>query len=347
MSRRTMRRLMKSDEGQATVEFALSMLVMVPTLLYAIFFYEVCLAKLKANEAGRYMVWEMTAMGLSDWKTANHDQRYSQAQNQLVGEVNSRYGDDLDGATGPANIAPVTTVKAGKPMMIKVSFSSQLQNVDPQIFTVANVSAGDAVAQAVFNQAKFNTKGKVKGDFVANIENVWLKKMKSMAWQRNKVLDTNLTIKSSHSIIADQWDLKDGSDVRHDSVTGGCQGKDYCTQVARMVFAGLSQVGGGNNSQSDFDGAMGGVGKLLGGIGVHYPFAATVASLRMTGSTDSAHRLDVARIPKHTPLCKHYTNVFKDMQSQNNSELYKLYTRLGGNYMGCRDELTREGDCAY
>ncbi len=340
-----------SDEGQATAEFAISLIVLVPIMLYSVFFYEFVKAKLKVNEASRYAVWELTVMGLSDWQDGNHDSYFSSQRNKVINEINQRYGDDLDSATGPSGVAPINGIAVGKPMMINVTFnanSNSLQNTDPQIYTVGSISAGDSVVNAVFNQFNFNTKGKVTGTLEAKVENVWLAKMKTFAWNQNKLLDdANFTIRNKQSLIAEQWDIKQGSDVITDAIAGGCKDRHFCLQVDRMTFAGFANVGGGS-SQGGFESAVGGLGDIFTKISIHFPFNTTVASKALNGTADSSHNLDVSTIPNHGgSLKKHYTNTYKDTHTCDNSEYYKTYGKLGKNYMGCREELKQEGDCQY
>jgi hypothetical protein len=329
-----------AQEGGATVEFALTTLVLVPTLLYAIFFYEVSFAKLKANEASRYLVWEMTAFGLSDWFDQKHDARFEQAKSQIMSEVIERYGDDLDGAT--PTIIP--NYRAHKPITIEVSFDqaqASLQNVSAEVFTVADFSGLDSLVGKGFEWFGFNSKGKASGSLSMTVHNVWLQRGNMLLGDKASMLPTNeLKLKAAQSLVADQWDLKSGEavvQVQHLNCSSA-----YCRQVGKMSFFGITDK---------VDGALDGVSDLVSKIGMHNPLAAVVASIPLDGRNDGAHNLDAPKFEDehdpHDPLKKHYTNVFKDTYDKKRSRYYKIYQRLGPCYMGCAEPLKQEGECPY
>jgi hypothetical protein len=116
---------------------------------------------------------------------------------------------------------------------------------------------------------------------------------------------------------------------------------DYCRQVARMAAADspvdLSRLAPLKRQ----------VSAALGAVGSRDPLAASVASLPLDGRTDAARWLDVARIPRHSPLCKHLTNAYKDTFVRRESRYERTYERLGAHFLGCREPLRQEGSCLY
>jgi hypothetical protein len=174
------RRNWQSEDGAATTEFALCTVILVPMLLYSIYFFEVLEAKLKTNEASRYMVWEMTAYGLSDWQNADHEAKFATARTEILNELNQRYGDDLDGATSSGPDAIVPNYKAFTPIATEISVDTTqntMDNVDPNIYQIGSFSGMDSVAEAIFRDwFKFNVKGKAKGTFKIHIKNKLLGK---------------------------------------------------------------------------------------------------------------------------------------------------------------------------
>lgn len=94
------------EHGGAVVETALLSLLMVPILLYAMFFSDIALVNIKTLEASRYAAWELTAMQITNYDTSTHDlnskartRKDSETNLTLLEEVKARWGDDMNGAT--------------------------------------------------------------------------------------------------------------------------------------------------------------------------------------------------------------------------------------------------------
>lgn len=338
------------ESGQALVEFSLLALLLVPVLLYATFLAELSLAKLKSQEAARYMVWEMTAFGLSDWKKGDHDARFESAKRVLLQEMQARYADDLQSAT-PALLAD----SAPRPITLTMSFAQDqagLANVDPGLWKVeiagANTAPVGEGANSLFRRFGFNTKGQVNGLLKVHIKNRYLGRVMPVFHREKMLLADELDLEVHESLIADPWDLKDGADVATTS-QGGCKDdSDYCLQVQRMYLGSLTQ---------EFarlkDGAL---DRLLGG-GFHNPLHAVVASKQMTGEGDQrepANRfrarleLEVPELEGHTIMKNEYTNVFKDTYENDSKSTYeKAYRKRGKYFLGCKDAQRQEGACRY
>jgi hypothetical protein len=339
-------RRISGEAGGAMVEFALMSLILIPTMLYAMYFYELTFAKLKLNEASRYMVWEMTAYGLSNWRhpggQALHDARFADAKKAITQEVIDRYADDLDGAT-PGLVA---NYKAHKPLTIEVSIATDqidLQSVDPGVFTVAGFSGANALFDDYFDLSKFNKNGKVTGTVKMHIKNVWLKRPTMLlGYKENMLMADEMDIKCGQSLIADQWDLKDGTKVAGLEDKSNCDGdgkNGYCQQVANMHLYGITNWLGT---------AMNGLDSVFSAIGIHDPFSASVKSFPLSGpAEDSKDQLDIGQPPHASTPTGYHTNVYKDTWDHNKSRYFKVYDKLGGCYMGCPDTLKQEGSCNY
>ncbi len=341
-----MRRIRAGEQGGAAVEFALLTLVLVPTMLYAIYFYELSLAKLKAQEAGRYLVWEMTAVRLSDYQAdgdrpAAHQALFDQQKSALLSEVQNRWGDDLDGAT--PNILAFSNL--AKPLTIEVTFPQDkltLTNNDAEIYNVAltsgfNTGPINKVMTQVFDHFGFNNKGKIEGSVTFHVKNIMLGKMMLPGFQQDMLPSQEMDFPIAQAIIADQWDLKKGDDAV-ETMQGNRCSSDYCKQVHHMAFLGFAAKLGFINN----------LGNYLGFFGVHWPLNSTVASKPLTGGgAEGSMDLIVNDPPDHATMRKHYTNVYKDTRNKDDSPYYKAYSKRGPNYLGCPCPKKVEGECSY
>jgi hypothetical protein len=273
----------------------------------------------------------MTQRRLSDWTNGGqgaHDALFDGAKTEALNKINAIYSDDLDSAT-PDLIQNYT---AQKPITLSVTFEAAdqtLTNSDPGMFNFGELDAVDSLAGEFLGRFGFNTKGKATGAVKVKVKNLFLGKTMPVFYTDKMLFQDDFTIENTQSLVVDVWDLKKGDAVIEDK-NYSCD-SDYCKQLSRMVWGSLMQ---------DFD--LSSLGDLLGGAGIHWPFTAMIASKPLDGSDDSSISLNVARV--HTPLCKHYTNVFKDTNTASRSEYYKTYDRLGNNYMGCPEELKQEYD---
>ncbi len=333
-----------AETGAATTEFALTSLILVPTLLYAIFFFEMSFAKLKANEASRYLVWEMTAYGLSDFQNGDHAAKFDKARKDILDEVKQRYGDgDLDGATPTL----VPNYKAHQLISLDATVDPNqitLTDQDPGIYDVGGFSGLNDVVNYVFGFWKFNKMGKPKGEFHIHIKNKLLGRLMPIGYTQNMLSQDEFDLAVTQSLIADQWDVKDGKSVGE--LDGINCSSDYCKQVSRMHLAGLTGLMGDKVDQ-----ALGGVGKA---VGVHLPLLAVVESMSLGGSSTGDVSIQVSsqnmKCHDHNPVLTGMTNVYKDRYKKEDSRYYQLYQKLGPCYMGCNKPLKQEAgsnSCPY
>lgn len=333
------------ETGAATTEFALTTVILVPLLLYAIFFFEVMQAKLKANEASRYMVWEMTAYGLSDWQNGDHAKRFNDARSEILNELNQRYGDDLDGAT--PTIVPNYKALAQVATEISVDTGQNtMENVDPGIYSIGGFDTANDVMNYVFGWFKFNKMGKAKGTFKVHIKNKLLGSFALGRLAKMKLLDKqDIDISSVQSLVVDQWDLKSGQSVNE---IGDHQcDSDYCKQIKRMHLAGVT----GNFSE-----VASTLSKVGAAMGIHMPTEAVISSNALSGtSTADAYNALVEHVGEmtchsHNPVNPDMNNLYKDRYKKEDSRYYKIYNMLGPCYMGCNQPLRQEAGtykCKY
>jgi hypothetical protein len=80
------------------VELAVVLPLLVSLVLFSQFFVELVRAKLKVQEASRYLAWEMTSHLLSDYGGEGenrHALAFERAREQVVGEAQHRFQDRL------------------------------------------------------------------------------------------------------------------------------------------------------------------------------------------------------------------------------------------------------------
>jgi hypothetical protein len=205
---------------------------------------------------------------------------------------------------------------------------------------------------SVLAHFNFNKKGKAKGTFKIKATNKYLGMVMPIGYNEKMLLQDEFSLSSQQSLIADQWDLKNGSGVvQYEG--GESEGKactsDYCKQVARMSVLGIS----------DFL-PNGRIQELIGkfGIPIHWPLSASLASLPMQGwdaggyAREAAHDLKVADPPGHSPIHKAHTNAWYGPgtaggigNSPYKQTFQSVYKKLGPYYMGCKK--AQQQTCQY
>lgn len=320
-----------AEEGAAATELALLALILVPTLFYAIYFYELIVVKMKTQEAARYLTWELAAAQLSDWQGAKHAQKVEDLRKAVLKEVQDRWSDDQQSAT-PSYLP---TSPGSSPLTLTVTMDSGKQNLESlpaELWSVsiANENSDNRMEISVdrmFRLAGFNTLGKLKGTVAFHVENKLTGPMMIIGDTAKKFTADSLDLTASQSLIADQWDLKQGQSVI-ETPQRTCT-SDYCKQINRMHLFGLGDTIFGQMTSA-----------LALGV-IHDPLQAVVASKVLSGGgADSSHKLDV---PSGVKV--HYTNTYRDTFQNNVSPYQAVYKKLGNNYLGCPEAQRQEGAC--
>ncbi len=319
----------RREHGSALVELALLSLVLVPMLLYAVYLTELAQARIDAHAGARLLAWETAARGLSDWHGGAHP-AYGEAQARAALAAARRVADGPPGSgSGRAQRAIATERELDEAR-------TQATLEPPHQGTASALLQGLAPSVQHYG---FNAAGAVRARWSIKVRNVLLGRFHLPRFSERLLTLEEQRLESEQLLIADVWDLKDGRGVVE--LEGVDCGSDYCRQVARMA---------GADAQS-FDlarfAALERRTAALGGQASRAPLAASVASLPLDGRTDAARWLEVARIPGHTPLCKHLTNSYKDTFAHRQSRYARVYERLGPHFLGCREPLRQEGTCLY
>ena len=346
------------QSGAAVTEMALLTLVLAPTLLYSIFLYELAWTKIKAREVARYAMWELSAVGLSDWKKGLHDDRFSAHRQPILTEVAERFGDDLQSAT------PAYLTQGPKLLSLEVTVPTDqatLENLDAGLWNVGNDSfpipseVGSSV-DSLFDRFGFTRKGQLEGEFRIHLQNTLLGRTMPVFYQDRMLLQDELDLSVKQSLLVELWDLKGGDAVLelHQTNCAGDRGSDFCHQVQRMSFVNLGDHTG--NLLSSGQGGQAMLMRLLSSMGnnMHDPLEAVVASTPLEGEGNPAEISPDLYVPEdhggvvHRNMQRRYfTSPYKDTKSNSESPYTKVYNKRGKFFLGCKLPEQQEGQCRY
>jgi hypothetical protein len=256
-------RLQAARRGSATVEFALVVPLLVSVLMFSMFLTEVVRAKLKLQEASRYVAWEMTSYVLSDYGTANHDQAFDVARQASVAEAGERYK-DFDSVEPEGKFGFMLRARPARVEIRNQTVAGiDLSRVFPGGPGATGPEAGAALGQALnffLDHFRFNTRGQVEVEVTSTLESLLLPRRFLQNEDRGffnvdnwggKDL-SNLPVRNRYTLIANGWQLPDGGDAMMKSKRagmhdGGNTNHGLHEQVGRMTFLGvdnyLDQVG--------------------------------------------------------------------------------------------------------
>ncbi|MCY1021973.1 TadE/TadG family type IV pilus assembly protein [Pyxidicoccus sp. MSG2] len=349
--------------GAATVEFALSVPVLVMILMFSMYLTELVRAKLKLLELARYATWEMTSYTLSDFGNADHDAAFADAKREAMEEVAERYK-DMDSVE--------TNAPPGSFIARYTNIQADVVNKDVPFIEAGLVlgNSGDGMANSVLGAInggangllgfwKFNTKGWVESQVSMQFDNVILPQryLEQSTGDFFKV-DTfggrnigSLRLSTRHSMYATGWNLPDGSDAvingrRAGGHTEGNEVHGLYAQVNRMTFLGVkerlesSPLGGVLSTFSSFAPAF--LGTFV--ISKNYGLAGGDAS-QCDGVNSypaaAAHGLqdqmsnDLELLDSDRPQCFD-TAPFRD-NTYEDSQYKKIFEARGEHFMGCKN----------
>jgi hypothetical protein len=223
------------NRGNAILEFALVLPILIALILYSLFFSELVRVKLKLLEVVRYAAWEMGSHPLSDYGTASPEKAFERAKAQTIRDAQDRY----------ASLDSVELTRSSLLGQIEELELGITQADAPWIAADAASppgGQGDGWSEAIFGALAsgparllkgwgYNTAGQLRID--ANAVDFF--------GGRNL---TRLSLRTSLTLIADGWALPDGADsVMKNSRAGqhreGSQSSGLYRQVQRMGFLGL------------------------------------------------------------------------------------------------------------
>ncbi|MCP3168598.1 TadE/TadG family type IV pilus assembly protein [Myxococcus qinghaiensis] len=358
MSRKSFRR------GAATVEFALSVPLLVMILMFSMYLTELVRAKLKLQEMAHYAVWEMTSYTLTDFAKGNHDAAFEDARQEAHTELLERFKDmDSVEPNGPAGsfIARYSSVQ-GTITNKEIPFleSGMLGNpgstgeggsLGGGVLSMLNRGAG-----AVLDMWGFNNKGWVESEVTMNFDNVIIPRsyldensgpggfFKSDTFGGQDL--SSIPMRSKFSMYANGWHLPDGGDAvvrdrRAGNHRSGSDPHGLHVQVERMVFLGLTKA---------LDGSVGGILNFLGSFLPNFFGTFVVArnygiDPQQKGNCNGLTGYDGAAssglhamrdlLDNDRPDCFD-SAPFRDEMTYGDSNYIKVFLARGPHFMGCK-----------
>lgn len=356
--------------GAATVEFALTVPILVMILLFSMYLTELVRAKLKLQEMARYAVWEMTSYALTDFATGNHDAAFEDARREAEPEWLTRYRDldsvEPNGRT--QNLIARYNNVTGTITNREIDFLETGMLGEPS--TSEGGGLAGAILSPISNGAEwmlrewgFNNKGWVESEVQMDFDNIILPRNYLDENSRGGFFQTNtfggrslasLRLRSRYSMYANGWHMPDGGDAVVRARRAGqhhegdlSQPHGLYKQVNRMVFMGLDD---------ELDNL--GIGSILDKVALVLPnFLGTFVVSRNYGlgymqqknecngltSYDAnassglhvMHRDDFELVDHDRPDCFD-TAPFRDEMTYGDSNYIKVFNARGAFYMGCK-----------
>lgn len=335
---------MRGEKGSSVVEFSIVATILVPLVMYSMFFVDIAKVRLKTQEIARYAAWEMTAYPLSDYDSGTHTNFFNQAAAGVRRDVVDRYSDDLradtvsgkhvDFMTGDFEFATADITIKNQDTKLLPGGQLQGSNLEWVGSMLNQVNGG--INWLLGSAWKFNTKGQIRVDVAVHFRQNFIPKVFAQDFYENELAPegiNNLKFEDHLVLVADSWTLLDGQDVYP---PGGYHqhGTDatYYKQVNRVLWLGATQI------------------PLLGSILNFFakiqnwplvrdlvdlaPFAPRMASIASRGSDPNpANDLKVDVDCGETEI--HTTPMRERQLDPRQSEYGKTYVKRGDWYMGC------------
>jgi hypothetical protein len=358
----------RGPRGAATVEFALSVPILVMILMFSMYLTELVRVKLKLQEMARYAVWEMTSYALTDFATGDHDAAFEDARQEAHEEWVERFR-DLDSVE--PNARSENLIARYRDVTGTIT-NREIEFLETGVLDSPTTSEGGGLASgilgAVGNGAEwmlgqwgFNNKGWVEADVQMTYDNVILPRSYLDNGTPGGFFQTNtfggqslasLQLRSRYSMYANGWNMPDGGDAIVRSRRAGQhtegdlnQPHGLYKQVDRMVFLGLTDA---------LDRL--GIGGILSKVALVVPnFMGTFVISRNyslesqrgdctglagyedqpTGGLHAMHKDDFELLDHDRPNCFD-TAPFRDEMTYANSNYIKVYKARGEFFMGCK-----------
>lgn len=352
--------------GQALVEFAIVAPVMVTTLLFAIYFYELIQIKLKTQEIARFAAWEFTGYPLHDYHSGKPNQ-FSGVRSSILQDAGRRYANLKSGDTGNQN--KVLAVEWSAPQ-IRARDQDEPRipggNLANKVFTAATtiIDLLAALAYAkhadnlvflgmmgihtlensvifgartnIFNPPKrwgFNTKGYPTVTVRLRYNNLMIPTSfmeGNTGWYTARHFKiTRRHFEETVTLVADSWRLHQGEDVKGPRDQVDSSNTAYFKQVERMAFVspGIQDVVGGALQVVAY------VMDAIQLIAMHPPLfmkptETTLVSIAY-GRDNQKGTVTIQEDDKGRP--------YDTMPFKPGSEYEKSYDKRGNNFMGCNE----------
>ena len=244
------------NRGNAILEFALVLPILIALIFYSLFFSELVRVKLKLQEVVRYAAWEMASHPLSDYGTGNPERAFERAQAQTIRETQVRYsGPDSVELTGSKLLGQIEKLE----LRITQADAPWVDAIAPSPPGTEGNEWSEAILGAIASGPArwlrgwgFNTAGRLRIESDAVLGNRllpdhFLDQSGGGLFRADFFGGRNLTrlsLRAGLTLIADGWSLPDGADsVMKNSRAGqhrdGNQSSGLYRQVQRMSFLGI------------------------------------------------------------------------------------------------------------
>jgi hypothetical protein len=364
---------LRRRRGAAVVEFAIIATLLVPLLMWSMYFADLAKMRLKSEEIARYTAWEFTAFPLSDYENTNHADFYTAAEQNIRQDVVARYGDDLrSDSCDDTDACPIGRRDNNKFLTGEFTFEAADVTIENQ---TANFLPGpeggmgstgnemiDAVLSklnqginAIIGLLKFNTRGQIKVEVTLHYKNTFVPHEFAQEFFENPMFPEEvdeLELTDSLTLVADGWALLDGEDVYP---WGGYEkgGRDALLykQVDRITAWGiLAHNIPGLDILAD---ALGWIQQIpiLGDIVDVNPLQTRVASVASRGDeTCPANKMEInvdcgeghdSDGMHTTPIREYLFEACKNPRS----EYGRTFLARGSHYMGCPEAQLEKKDC--
>ena len=341
--------------GATTVEFALVVPLLVSILMFSMFLTDIIRAKIKLQEASRYVAWEMSSYTLSDYGQGDHDKAFDVAMQAAKKEATERFS-DLDSIEPNGRFG---TMLSADPAEVTIKNQTvdgiDLSRLFPSTGSEGGPEAGAAVGKSInflLDQFRFNTKGQVEVELKSKLASTLLPKQYLQREQRGFFsVDnwggrdlSNLPVSNRYTLIANGWHLPDGGDAlmkpKRAGVHDGGSDHGLYLQVDRMKFLGvgnyLDKVGLDKlSSVANFI-----FPDFLGPFVVAHNYTPGESG-RDCNKTKHGAPMGLNNLNAYPGLddpdqrCFD-TAPFRDTQAYDNSLYRKVFMARGDNFMGCK-----------
>jgi hypothetical protein len=248
--------------GAATVEFALVVPLLITMVMFSMLFFEVARAKLKLQEAARYITWEMTSYALTDFGNEgsvgsgdanHHDRAFELAREEAIAEATERYR-DLDSIEDEARFSFIAdysgiTFQVENLEAPTLNSPFEPEGSGPEGFVERVLATLNGGLARVLGFWGFNPKAKAQGTVTARMHN----RLFGRRYLNDGFFSVdhwggrdlgNLPMSNRHTLLASGWHLPDGNDHTVDSRRAGYHNGDrggMHIQVSKMKFLGAAQ----------------------------------------------------------------------------------------------------------
>lgn len=338
-----------SQRGAALVELTLLVPLFLLLLFAGLLLGDLILARLKLQEASRYLAWEMTSYPLSDHGSGRNERAFDAAAHAAVKEATERY-QDLDSAEEGSSsgfgldveLAGLTATVQNEPAPFDAPFAPVLRT-DGGAWSLRALGRLARGARSLLSDFRFNLEGQVAAELSVKLRS------RLLPWLH---LGSELPLRSRFTLLADGWQLSDGADAtiaggRAGNHRGGKSPSGLWLQVDRMHFLGMRDLVGGDLpllgpaldvlpfAMPSLSGAFVvshryGPGRACDGI-PGYPSSSFPAQDARGGLANLEALVDSPR-----PACFD-TAPFRDTQEYEASLYMRLFRARGSHFMGCQN----------